>query len=72
MGPNDRVDPSDVEELVGEVEWNVKHGRWNALPAEAGLLTALDSPNAEVRDAAARIVRTGGKPAYPDATRKLP
>jgi len=38
------------------------------LPAESDLITALDDPRREVRDAVIGIVKAGGPELYPKAT----
>jgi hypothetical protein len=45
-------------------------GDW--APSEAALLPALDSPNAWVRETAARFIREGGATLYPEAVRRVP
>jgi hypothetical protein len=76
LEPGDALVEADVaalEAAIAEVVSDTGDRGWarGSLPSDAGLVVALESPNAGVREAAARLVRAGGATLYPQATARL-
>jgi len=73
VGPDEELDESDVTELASAMTAAAQSRghRPEDLPTDAGLVEALESPNARVRAAAQRLVRAGGALDYPKATERI-